>query len=126
MDSYRVERRSVQKVLLPGEEGEIGPAPVGGGGHAPEPELDRLSNVLRWFDDLFGKIPWEDAAFRNALHKSDEQTACVEHAKILQEVMTSWMKDDTKLFKQFTDNQDFKQWMANTVCEPSGGQPRAQ
>jgi type I restriction enzyme R subunit len=25
------------------------------------------------------------------------------------------MKDDTELFKQFMDNQDFKRWMTDTV-----------
>ena len=29
--------------------------------------------------------------------------------------MTSVMKDDTELFKQYMDNPGFKRWMADTV-----------
>ena len=60
MDSYRVEKRAVQKILLPDEDAEIEPVPAAGGGQRPEPELDRLSNILQAFNDLFGDIAWED------------------------------------------------------------------
>ena len=60
MDSYRVEKRAVQKILLPDEDAEIEPVPTSGGGQRPEPELDRLSNILQAFNDLFGDIGWED------------------------------------------------------------------
>ena len=35
--------------------------PTSGGGRKPEPELDRLSNILKTFNDQFGNIPWTDA-----------------------------------------------------------------
>ena len=35
--------------------------PTTGGGRKPEPELDRLSNILKAFNDQFGNIPWTDA-----------------------------------------------------------------
>ena len=145
MDSYRVEKRSVQKILLPDEEAEIEPVPAGGGGHRPEPEMDRLSNIVKTFNELFGNIPWEDAdrvrqlitetipsrvagdaAFQNALRNSDEQNARVEHAKVLQRVMTSVMQDDMKLFKQFTDNEGFKRWMVDAVYELASRQAGAR
>ncbi len=144
MDSYRVEKRSVQKILLPDEEAEIDPVPTNGGGHRPEPEIDRLSNIVKEFNDLFGNIPWDDAdrvhhlitetipsrvaedtAFQNALQNSDKQNARVEHASVLQRVMTSLMKDDMKLFKQFTDNEDFQLWLTRTVFELASGRARA-
>ena len=131
MDSYRVEKREMQKILLPDEDAEIDPVPTSGGGHLPEPELDRLSNILREFNDLFGGIHWDDtdrvrhlivetiparvaadAAFRNARQNSDKQNARIEHDKALLRVMTSLMKDDTELFKQFMDNPGFRQWMS--------------
>ena len=49
MDSYRAEKRAIQKILLPDEDAEIGPVPPPGDGHRPEPELDRLSHILRAF-----------------------------------------------------------------------------
>jgi type I restriction enzyme R subunit len=134
MDSYRVEKRAMQKIILPDEDAEIEPIPTTGGGHRPEPELDRLSNIIKIFNDHFGGIPWEDAdrvrtlitetiparvaedtAFKNAQQNSDKQNARIEHDKALVRVMTSVMKDDTELFKQFMDNEGFKRWMTDTV-----------
>ncbi len=145
MDSYRVEKRAVQEIVLADEEAEIEPVPASGGGHLPEPEMDRLSNIIKTFNDLFGNISWqdadqvqelitetiparvaEDAAFQNALRHSDEQNARVEHAKVLQRMMTSVMKDDMKLFKEFTDNDSFKHWMVNAVYDLTSGRAEAR
>ena len=35
------------------------------------------------------------------------------------------MKDDTELFKQFSDNPDFKRWLADHVFEMTYRQPPA-
>ena len=119
---------------------EIGPAP---GGSRPEAELDRLSVILRTFNEHFGDIRWEDAdrvrqlsietipsrvaadtAFRNARRNSDRQNARIEHDQALLRVMTSVIRDDTELFKQFMDNASFKRWLTDTVFslayEPAG------
>ena len=134
MDSYRVEKRAVQQILLSDDNAEIEPVPLSGGGHLPEPELERLSNILREFNDLFGAIAWgdtdrvqqmvtdtipsrvaQDAAFRNARQNSDEENTRIEHGKALTRVMTALIKDDAELFKQFMDNDSFKRWMTETV-----------
>ena len=134
MDSYRVEKCAVQKILLSDESAEIGPVPTTGGGRVPEPELERLSTILREFNDLFGAIAWDDsdrvqqmitetiparvaqdAAFKNARENSDEQNARIEHAKALTRVMTGLIQDDAELFKQFMDNDSFRRWMTETV-----------
>ena len=134
MDSYRVEKQAMQKILLPDEDAEIDPVPTTGVGYRPEPELDHLSNIIRVFNDHFGGIDWEDAdrvqrmiafdiparvaadtAFRNARQNSDRENTRIEHDKALLRVMRSVMKDDTELFKQFMDNESFKHWMADTV-----------
>ena len=134
MDSYRVEKRAMQKIMLSDEDAEVDPVPPGGGGHKADPELDRLSNIVREFNDLFGGIQWEDAdrvaqlitetiparvaadtAFRNAQQNSDRENARIEHDKALLRVMTSMMKDDNQLFKQFMDDGGFKRWMTDRV-----------
>ena len=134
MDSYRVEKRAMQTIVLPDEDAEIGPVPTEEGGGRPESELDRLSNIIATFNDLFGDIAWEDShrvrrliteeipsrvavdtAFRNARENSDKENARIEHDRALLRVMTSVMKDDTELFKQFVDNEGFKRWMSDTV-----------
>ena len=136
MDSYRVEKRAVQKILLPDADAEIDPVPASGGGHRPEPELDRLTNILRVFNDLFGDIAWQDrdrvgelitktiparvaadAAFRNARQNSDAANARIEHDRALARIVTGMVQDDAELFKQFMDNGDFKRWMTAKVFE---------
>ena len=52
---------------------------------------------------------------RNARRNSDRQNARIEHDKALLRVMTSVMRDDTELFKQFMDNASFKRWLTDTV-----------
>jgi type I restriction enzyme, R subunit len=134
MDSYRVEKKAAVKIQLPDSDAEIGPVPTTGGGHKPEPELDRLSNILKVFNDQFGNIPWTDAdrvhklitedipnrvaadkAYQNAKQNSDKQNARIEHDKALARVMTAVLKDDTELFKQFMDNESFRRWLTDTV-----------
>jgi type I restriction enzyme R subunit len=134
MDSYRLEKRATMKIALPDTDTEIEPVPTGGGGHKPEPELERLSNIIKAFNDLFGNIPWNDAdrvrkllteeiparvaadtAYQNARKFSDKQNARIEHDKALVRVMTALLKDDTELFKQFSDNASFRRWLTETV-----------
>jgi type I restriction enzyme R subunit len=134
MDSYRVEKQAAVKIQLPDENAEIEPVPTSGGGRVPEPEMDRLSNILKTFNDQFGNIPWTDAdhvhklitedipnrvaadtAYQNARKNSDKQNARIEHDKALQRVMTAVLRDDTELFKQFMDNESFRRWMTDTV-----------
>jgi len=134
MDSYRVEKQAAARIQLPDADAEIEPVPTTGGRHKPEPELDRLSNILKTFNDQFGNIPWTDAdrvhklitedipsrvaadkAYQNARQNSDKQNARIEHDKALARVMTAVLKDDTELFKQFMDNDSFRRWMTDMV-----------
>ena len=134
MDSYRVEKKMSMSIQLPDEEGEIDPVPIGGDGHRPEPEMDVLSNIIQTFNEQFGNIDWTDkdriykliteeiparvsadTAYQNAIKNSDKQNARIEHDKALVRVMTALLKDDTELFKQFSDNDSFKRRLTDTV-----------
>jgi len=142
MDSYRVEKRAAQQIQLVDAEAEIEPVPIGGGGERPEPELDRLSNILQVFNEHFGNIEWQDGdrvrklitedipervaadtAYRNAKQNSDKQNARIEHDKALARVIIGLMKDDTELFKQFQDNAAFSRWLAATLFNMTYDQP---
>jgi type I restriction enzyme R subunit len=144
MDSYRVEAQTAMAIALADEDAEIEPVPVGGGGHKPEPELDRLSNILREFNDHFGKIDWKDAdkirqviteeipakvaadkAYQNAMKNSDKQNARIEHDNALQRVVVDLLADHTELFKQFSDNAAFKKWLADAVFSVTYAPPAA-
>ncbi|RLF62657.1 MAG: type I restriction endonuclease subunit R, partial [Thermoplasmata archaeon] len=54
MDSYRVEVKSTMEIKLDDADSEIEPIPTAGSGYKPEPELDRLSNIIKTFNDQFG------------------------------------------------------------------------
>jgi type I restriction enzyme R subunit len=136
MESYRPEMRATVRLALVDEDAEVGPVPTSGGGGRGEPELDRLSNILKEFNDEFGNIEWKDVdkirrviaeeipakvaadqAYKNAMQFSDKQNARVEHDKALQRAILGMLTDHTELFKQFSDNSDFKQWLSERVFD---------
>lgn len=144
MDSYRVEKKQAMNIQLPDQNAEIEPVPTTGGGFKAEPELDRLSNIIKSFNDHFGNIKWSDSdrvrrliteeipnrvsadtAYQNAKNNSDPQNARIEHDKALSRVMLAVLKDDTELFKQFSDNESFKRWLSDTVFKLSYSKPAA-
>ena len=142
MDSYRVERRTAMKLALPDEHGEIAPVPAEAGGAKPEAEMERLSQIIDEFNNLFGNISWEDEdrvrerltvyipsqvakdeKYANARQHSDRQNAQVEHNRALEKVMAAIMEDETQLFKHFTDNATFKAWLQAAVFKATYDNP---
>jgi type I restriction enzyme, R subunit len=142
MDSYRVEKQAAIQIQLPDTDAEIAPVPTSGGGHVPEPELDRLSNILKAFNDQFGNIDWKDAdkiskviteeipakvaadkAYQNAMKNSDRQNARIEHDIALKKVLVGLLSDHTELFKQFSENPAFQKWLADTVFSATYQRP---
>ncbi|MGI8910970.1 MAG: type I restriction endonuclease subunit R [Rubrobacteraceae bacterium] len=134
MDSYRTEAQAAISIALVDREGEIGPIPDGGGAGRSEPETDRLSNILRDFNGLFGNVEWKDAdkigrviteeiptkvsadsAYRNAAKNSDRENARIEHNRALQKVILDLSSDHNELLKQFYDDPSFKRWLSESV-----------
>ena len=134
MDSYRAEKKAAVKIQLPDQDAEIEPIPTDAHGGRGEPELDRLSSILKAFNDQFGNISWTDndrvrklvteeipakvsadKAYQNAKKNSDKQNARIEHDKALKRVMTAVLKDDAELYRQFSDNADFRRWLTDMV-----------
>lgn len=134
MDSYRVEKLAIQSLSLPDTDAEIDPIQIDKSGKPTDPLLDKLSNILKNFNDLFGNIDWSDKdriagiiskelpakvasdeRFINAKNNSDKQNAKIEHDAALQRVMNSLMQDQVELFKQFMNNEDFKKWLQEEV-----------
>ena len=56
-----------------------------------------------------------DEKYQNAMRNSDKQEARTESDRVLQKVIFSIMADNMELFKQYTDNQDFKKWLSDLV-----------
>ena len=132
MDSYRVEKKAIMKIAVADEDAEIEPVPTEGGGRKGEPELDRLSNIIKSFNEQFGTLFTDsdrvmkrirddvapkvaaDAAYMNA-KANTPHTARMAHDQALNKVMQSLLKDDTDVYKQFVDNESFKRFVSDLV-----------
>jgi len=140
MESYRVEKRGAMKVALADNDWELEPVPTAGSGSKPDPDLEWLSENLRSFNDQFGNINWDNAdrvrqritdeitqhvaddeAYQNAQRNDDPANARIEHDKALGRVMISMIRDESQLFKQFSDNERFKEWLAEAAFNTTYG-----
>jgi type I restriction enzyme, R subunit len=134
MDSYRVEKQAVTRIQLPDQPAEIGPVPTAGGGGKREAELDRLSAIVRSFNEQYGDIAWTDQdrvrrlltedipnrvaadqAYQFARKNSDAQNARIEHNLALRKVMGGVLQDDTELYRRFTEDPGFRRFVEDMV-----------
>jgi type I restriction enzyme R subunit len=132
MDSYRVEKKAAMKIALADADAEIEPVPTDAGGRRSEPEMDRLSNILKSFNEQFGTLFTDtdrvakrirddiapqvaaDAAYQNA-KENTPHTARLAHDQALAKVMQHLLKDDTQVYKQFVENESFKRFVGDMV-----------
>ena len=132
MDSYRVEKKAVMKIALADSDAEIEPVPLDASGRKNEPELDRLSNIIKTFNEHFGMLFTDsdrvarricddiapkvaaDAAYQNA-KENTPHTARLAHDQALAKVMQHLLKDDTQVYKQFVENESFKRFVGDMV-----------
>jgi len=132
MDSYRVEKKAVMKIALEDEDSEIAPIPVDAGGGKKEPDLDRLSNIIKTFNEHFGTMFSDsdrvvkrirediapkvaaDKAYQNA-KANTPHTAKMAHDQALGKAMQVLLKDDTQVYKQFVENEAFKRLVTDMV-----------
>ena len=75
----------------------------------------------------------EDEAYQNAKMNSDRQNARIEHDAALKRQITAMLRDNTELYKKFTEDPDFQQWLSEqifaatykTIEETTKGQEQA-
>ena len=127
------------KIALADKDAEIKPIPTDGGGRKIEPELDRLSNIIKSFNEAFSTLFTDadrvvkrirediapkvaaDIAYRNA-KENTPHTARMAHDQALNKVMQSLLKDDTDVYKQFVENESFKRFISDMVYEMTSTQ----
>jgi type I restriction enzyme, R subunit len=132
MDSYRVEKKAALKIMLADKDAEIAPVPTDAPGHKSEPEIDRLSNILKTFNEQFGTLFTDtdrvakrirddiapkvaaDEGYKNA-KENTPHTARMAHDQALAKVMQHLLKDDTQVYKQFVENESFKRFVGDMV-----------
>lgn len=132
MDSYRAEKKAEKSLALSDDDAFIDPVQSGGGAMTNPPDIDRLSNIIREFNEQFGRL-FEDAdrvahliaediaprvaadpAFQNA-QKNTPNMASLEMENALGRVMLTLLKDDTELYRQFVENESFRGFVREMV-----------
>jgi type I restriction enzyme R subunit len=132
MDSDRVEKKAAMKIALADTDAEIEPVPTEAGGRKSEPELDRVSNILKTFNEHFGTTCADsnrifkhirddiapkvaaDAAFQDA-KANTPPTARLAHDQALGKAAQGSVKDFTQFYKQFVENESFKRFIGDMV-----------
>ncbi len=132
MDSYRVEKKTTMKIALADQDAEIEPVPTDAHGHKAEPEMDRLSQIIKTFNEQFGTLFTDtdrvakrirddiapkvaaDTAYQNA-KENTPHTARMAHDQALGKVMQHLLKDDTQVYKQFVENESFRRFVGDMV-----------
>ncbi len=124
MDSYRLQLEATICVVL--EQGEdLKPMPTEMRGGINEPEIDKLSNILKTFNDRYG-TQFEDAdkvrqmaeniaadvakndELINSIIHSDDQNARITSDKIVGQELLKHITTNFDLYKLYSDNDEFK------------------
>ena len=125
MDTYRTEKQVTVRIALEDEDAEIDPIQAERGGGIQPPLMELLSLILDEFNKTWGNsfsnpehvtemiktMPDrvnEDEAYRNAKMHSDQENARVEHDAALKRQITAALRDNTELYKKYTEDQAFQ------------------
>ncbi len=132
LDSYRIDKQNQQRRSLPDGDATLDPAPVSGGGFTSQPELDPLSVILTSFNEQYGTsfkdedhirrlirdeiAPQvaQDQRYQNA-RANTPNTAEIELEAALNRVVDPLFLDQTEFYKQFKDNNLFRNFVRELV-----------
>jgi type I restriction enzyme, R subunit len=134
IDSYRVDQKETQNISLVGET-ILDPAPTVGGGHSIDPKLELLSEIVRGFNEKFGKDLTENDSVRkfmleelpqkvsereeyqNTKKYSDRQNAKIAFRRLLEEVFQEHMFDQFDMYQKFMENDEFREWYTDKMFD---------
>ena len=125
MDTYRTEKQATVRIALEDEDAEIDPIQAERAGGVQAPLMEFLSTILDEFNKNWGNafsnpdhvsetiktMPDrvnEDEAYQNAKMHSDRQNARVEHDAALKRQITAALRDNTELYRKYTEDQAFQ------------------
>ena len=132
METYRTEKQATVRIALEDEDAEIDPIQAERAGGAQEPLMEFLSTILDEFNKTWGnafsnpeqvneiiKIMPDrvnaDEAYQNAKMNSDRQNARIEHDAALRRQVTAMLRDNTELYKKYTEDPDFQKWLSGVI-----------
>ncbi len=131
-DSYRLQLDKTQDIILQGN-GELKPSFVDGSSKSVEAELEELSNIIKDFNNKYANIDFNEndkiakilydikddivknEEIRETFNKSGMQNSRIRFDEILEDKIQDLLNLNLELFKQFTQNNDFKDKIANTM-----------
>ena len=138
LESYRAEAQEQMSLALADEDGEVKPVPISGQIGIPVPDVELLSDILHDFHEVWGGgklFPPEHeehvaeqiaslpqavrkvAEYQNAMQHSDAQNARVESDQATQKAVLETMSTGIELYRAFTGNESFKNWLLREVFE---------
>lgn len=139
LESYRLVAHETMSIRLEDENAEIDAVPVKTDVGIPVPELDKLSNIIATFHDIWGNCDWtdedrikkqvadlpdivaQDEAYQNAMKHSDAQNARDESDRATREAIFKSITSGMELYTAFQDdmrnknNQSFQKWLLDFV-----------
>ena len=139
LESYRLVAQETMSIKLDDEDSEIDAVPVKTDVGIPVPELDKLSNIIATFHDIWGNCDWtdedrikkqvadlpdivaQDEAYQNAMKHSDAQNARDESDRATREAIFKSITSGMELYTAFQDdmrnknNQSFQKWLLDFV-----------
>ena len=138
LHSYRVVRENANLKLNLEGDGEIEPAQISGGGLKPEAKLDKLSQIIKDFNDRFGRDATAQQAdfiakdapgavagdedYLAAKAHSDKENAREVYAKKFKAEIVKRLQTDTEFYKVLLQNQELQKWVIETNFESDYGE----
>jgi len=129
MESYRVEKQAVIKLAMQDQDATLRPLEANIGGK-DEAEKDKLSNIIKIFNEKWGDTDWKDedqihyyrfiteelpeqiaqsSIYQNAKQHSDRSAVKLEHDKLARDIIYSWGLNHIEFYKKFSDDKGFQQ-----------------
>ncbi|EAI5630347.1 type I restriction endonuclease subunit R [Campylobacter lari] len=131
-DSYRLQLDKTQDIILQGN-GELKPSFADGSSKSVEAELEELSSIIKDFNNKYANIDFNESdkiakilydikddiakneEIRETFSKSGMQNSRIRFDEILEDKIQDLLNLNLELFRQFTQNNDFKDKIANTM-----------
>lgn len=134
LDSYRLEQNEKKHIQLEGDV-VLDPSSANVGGAITDPKMEYLSEIVRDFNEKFGKnitendsvrkfmleeLPRQVVAheeYQNTKKYSDRQNAKITFRRILEKVFQDYMFDQFEMYQKFMEDEEFAEWYTNKMFE---------
>ena len=134
-DQYRIIKNEEIKIELENKDSEIDPVPVSTGKGKQEPEMLKLSEILKQFSEVhisniekaqqqLDELPVRlasDQAFVNAAKNSDKETALRQAGTSLLTIVAQMLSENTEFCRGYLDNPDFMNFINQRVFNAAYG-----